>query len=202
MKKVFRCVERQKLVRAVHGPNSRFWESRQSSAFAEMRRRGWESGSPEVGMSYEHVAFVRREHPVAATAVAVREGRDVHAVAELETRLGVHPFSQVGTRRLGAAGLALAGADDDSLTLLAADPWLARAVNASRRGAGRKGFNVRQLVRAVLHLSDDRKRLLSSDLRLRAYYVLQQDWAIDCDDLLVPGRERVHLQSCWRVPRR
>jgi hypothetical protein len=157
---------------------------------------------PWKGPTHEWVTVIRASHPL---AFIVRE-YDANAghfdQERLEQALGSRLNTQSGANRLAMAGFAIVRLDGTQVELRPADPRVARFVNRARlRPQHGGGYKVHRVIEAMLYLPPkaNRRRKVTVDRRLKAYYILKEKWLINCDDLLDP-RSTVRLVSCWSFP--
>lgn len=198
-----RSLSRFQWVRRVLGPDRRFTAGQMGRAVRRLEERGWVVVMPVDGPAYEAVAAIGNAHPLAALAAAYRAGQRWFDRAVVGRALGAPVGSLAGGRQLAKAGFALLGAADGQVVLQAADPREAAIVNEARLGPQSRGFGVRRVIEATLHVrAPGRTRVnVDDDRRLAAAEVLETRWAIRCDDLL-GDRRRVRLNSTWTISER
>lgn len=161
---------------------------------------GWVTVLPAVGPPTGKIPLIHAGQPLARLVCQFRHGSDRFPVAAIEQATGVKIRSIQAGRQLARVGLAIAGWDGEEVDLQAADPDLARLVNASRR----RGAVVRSPAGPLVGLilagnSAQRRRLaLTEERRLLAWEAWLDQWEIRCDGLLDDGRE-VRLVSEWHL---
>ncbi len=199
--KGIRTATRSEWVRKVLGPKRKF-TLRQMERVLHLRWfEGWITAMPAEGPALERLAIVHQGVPMAELVRAYQAGERWFARAEVEAILQTQVDTRLGAQRLGKAGFAIVGCENGRLEVRAVDPRTASLVNESRCRASNKGYSVRRVIEAVLHVRDPRRRRINitDDRRLMAAEVLLSSWSIECEDLLV-GRLRVRLISKWTFP--
>lgn len=194
-----RTGNREDWVSRVLGPHHNFTVGNVLRAFRSQAKRGWLTAMVADGPVYEQVVMIHVGHPFATILKRYVEGVRWFDRDAVEAAVGKDVSTLRGARILAKLGFGIRQIDGSQLELAACDTAQARFVNESRCTRQLRGYAVRQVVAAMLHIQrpGTRRINLSIDRRLHAYYALLNQWFIQGNDLLLEHRHRVRLASHW-----
>lgn len=192
------------LVTETLGPTGRLTQSQVDRAVYHQMAEGWLTPwKPSVADAERVVALVRMSDDIAPLYFLMLEDPDYippqRLLGLLSRKQGERIDSLqtlVARNLLSRHGLILEARGPEGVTLEASSPDLARIINSTRYGTGRRGFLQRSLITDVLGLAQPPKRI-TQQMRLETTFLLETH-QIDANEVL-DRKDYARLESHWSI---
>lgn len=192
------------LVTDTLGPTGRLTQSQVDRAVYYQMAEGWLTPwKPSVADAERVVAMVRMSDDIAPLYFLMLEDPDFIPTQRLLGLLSRKQGERIDSLQtlvvrnlLSRHGLILMSRGPEGVTLESNSPDLARVINSTRYGTGRRGFLQRTLIADVLGMAQPPKRI-TSRMRLDAALILES-YQIDAEEVL-DIKDYARLESHWGI---